>query len=128
MHVDSWVMSQDLDNARPGAPEYLIDEENFRDRFDTEPWMLTYMRQQRDGPFWDRASARDRYDRIRIPSFHIGGWYDGYRDSVAAHARARERAGEGDHRPLVARLAARAVPEAREWSGATRPCAGSTSG
>ena len=82
MHVDSWEMSQDLDNARPGAPDFVIDEEYFRNRFDTEPWMLTYKKQQRDGPFWDRASARDKYDRIRIPTFHIGGWYDGYRDSL----------------------------------------------
>jgi len=75
-------MSQDLDNARPGAPEYVIDEAYFRDRFDTQPWMMTYKRQQRDGAFWDRASARDRYQDIRIPSMHIAGWYDGYRDSV----------------------------------------------
>ncbi len=81
-HVDSWMMSQDLENARPGAPGYLLDEENFRNRFDTEPSMLTYLRNQRDGAFWDRASARDRHQRIRIPSFHIGGWYDGYRDSL----------------------------------------------
>ena len=60
----------------------MIDEAYFRDRFDTPPWMLTYKRQQRDGPFWDRASAQGRYDRIRIPSFFIGGWYDGYRDSI----------------------------------------------
>jgi putative CocE/NonD family hydrolase len=83
MHVDSWEMSMDLDNARPGAPEYRIDDDNFRDRFDTEPWTLSHKRQQRDGPYWDRASVRDRYDDIRIPTFHIGGWYDGYRDSVA---------------------------------------------
>ena len=82
MHVDSWEMSQDLYNAMPGAPDYVIDDDYFRDRFDTEPWMLTYKNQQRDGPFWDRASTRDRYEDIRIPSFHIGGWYDGYRDSV----------------------------------------------
>jgi putative CocE/NonD family hydrolase len=82
MHLDSWEMSMDLDNARPGAPDYRIDEGNFRDRFDTEPWMLTYKNRQRDGPFWDRASVRDRYDDIRIPTLHIGGWYDGYRDSV----------------------------------------------
>jgi putative CocE/NonD family hydrolase len=82
IHVDSWEMSQDLDNARPGAPDYVIDEAYFRDRFDTQPWMMTYKRQQRDGPFWDRASARDRYQDIRIPSLHIAGWYDGYRDSV----------------------------------------------
>jgi len=83
MHLDSWEMSMDLDNARPGAPEYRIDDDNFRNRFDTEPWTLSHKRQQRDGPYWDRASVRDRYDAIRIPTFHIGGWYDGYRDSVA---------------------------------------------
>jgi putative CocE/NonD family hydrolase len=82
LHLDSWEMSQDLDNARPGAPDYLIDEAYFENRFDTEPWMLTYKRQQRDGAFWDRASARDKHARIRIPTFHIGGWYDGYRDSL----------------------------------------------
>ncbi len=82
MHVDSWEMSMDLDNSRPGAPDYVIDDDNFRNRFDTDPWMLTYKVQQRDGPFWDRASTRDRLQDIRIPAFFIGGWYDGYRDSV----------------------------------------------
>jgi predicted acyl esterase len=75
-------MSQDLANTRPGAPDYVIDDDNFRNRFDTEPWMLTYKNQQRDGAFWDRASSRDKYDKIKIPTFHIGGWYDGYRDSL----------------------------------------------
>ena len=82
LHLDSWEMTQDLDNARPGAPDYVIDAAYFRDRFDTPPWMLTYKRQQRDGAFWDRASLKGRYESIRIPSFHIGGWYDGYRDSL----------------------------------------------
>jgi hypothetical protein len=82
LHLDSWEMSQDLDNARPGAPEYRIDEEYFRDRFDTRPWMLVYKREQRDGPFWDRTAPKARYGAIRVPTFLIGGWYDGYRDSV----------------------------------------------
>ncbi len=83
MHLDSWEMSMDLDNARPGAPDFVVDDANFRDRFDVEPWTLSHKRRQRDGPYWDRASLRGRYDEIRIPTFHIGGWYDGYRDSVA---------------------------------------------
>jgi putative CocE/NonD family hydrolase len=83
MHLDAWEMEMDLDNARPGAPDFRIDDDNFRNRFDVEPWTLSHKRQQRDGPYWDRASLRDRYDKIRIPTFHIGGWYDGYRDSVA---------------------------------------------
>jgi len=82
LHVDSWEMSQDLDNARPGAPDYRLDAAYFRDRFDTQPWMMTYKRQQRDGPFWDRTALKERYDSIRVPTFVIGGWYDGYRDSV----------------------------------------------
>ena len=82
IHVDSWEMSQDLDNARPGAPDYAIDEAYFRDRFDTQPWMMTYKRQQRYGPFWERTTLKERYDSIRVPTFVIGGWYDGYRDSV----------------------------------------------
>jgi predicted acyl esterase len=82
MHVDSWEMSQELANSLPGAPDFTIDEKFFADRFDTRPWMLTYKRQQRDGPFWDRTALKTRYDSIRIPTFVIGGWYDGYRDSV----------------------------------------------
>lgn len=90
MHLDSWEMSQELDNARPGAPGYVMDEAYFRDRFDTPPWMLTWKRQQRDGPFWDRASWRDRQPQIKVPGYYIGGWYDGYRDVIP---RALEHAG-----------------------------------
>ena len=102
MHLDSWEMSMDIDNTRPGAPEYRIDDDNFRNRFDTEPWMLTYKTRQRDGAFWDRASVRDRYDDLRVPAFLIGGWYDGYRDSIPRmleHGKAPVKAivGAWDH-------------------------------
>ncbi len=82
MHVDSWEMSQDLANAMPGAPDYRIDAQYFAERFDQPPWFLTYKRQQRDGPFWDRASIRSDYAAVTVPTFLIGGWYDGYRDAV----------------------------------------------
>lgn len=82
MHADSYEFEMDIENAMPGAPDYRIDEAYFRDRFDTTPWFLIYKRQQRDGPFWDRTSPNAHYDAIRVPTFVIGGWYDGYRDSV----------------------------------------------
>ncbi|MBW1902495.1 MAG: CocE/NonD family hydrolase [Deltaproteobacteria bacterium] len=82
MHVDSYELGQDIANILPAPPDYIIDEDYFRDRFDTEPWLLKYTRQQRDGPFWNRASLNSDYSSIRIPTFVIGGWYDGYRDSV----------------------------------------------
>lgn len=82
IHVDSWEMGQDLRNMLPGAPDFVIDDAYFENRFDQPPWMLTYKRQQRDGPFWKRTALKERYDSIKIPTFVIGGWYDGYRDSV----------------------------------------------
>jgi putative CocE/NonD family hydrolase len=82
LHFDSYEVGQDVENAVPGAPDFVVDEQYFRNRFDTEPWLVIYKRQQRDGPFWNRASLNERYDSIRVPTFVIGGWYDGYRDSV----------------------------------------------
>ena len=82
MHTDSWMMSADLYNSMPGAPEYKLDEDWLKNRFNAEPSVLTYMHQQHEGPFWDRASSLDKYDQIKIPGMHIGGWYDGYRDSL----------------------------------------------
>jgi putative CocE/NonD family hydrolase len=82
MHTDSWMMGNDLYNALPGAPDFILDEEWIKNRFNVEPSVYTYMRQQRDGPFWDRASARGQYEKIKVPGYHIGGWYDAYRNSL----------------------------------------------
>jgi putative CocE/NonD family hydrolase len=82
MHSDSWMMSHDLYNAMPGAPDFVLDDTWLKNRFNAKPSVYEYMRQQRDGPFWDRASARGKYDRIKVPGYHIGGWYDGYRNSL----------------------------------------------
>ena len=82
MHTDSWMMSNDLYNTLPGAPEFTLDEEWLKNRFNVTPSVYAYMRQQRDGPFWDRASARGQYEKIKVPGYHIGGWYDGYRNSL----------------------------------------------
>ncbi len=82
MHTDSWMMSNDLNNSLPGAPDYKLDDDWFHNRFEAEPSVYTYMRNQRDNSFWDRASSLDKYDQIKIPGFHIAGWYDGYRDSL----------------------------------------------
>ncbi len=102
IHTDSWMMSNDLSNAMPGAPEFRLDEDWLRNRFEVEPSVFTYMREQRDGSFWDRASARDKYEQIQIPGYYIGGWYDGYRDSpprMLEHVKAPVKAmiGPWDH-------------------------------
>ncbi len=81
-HIDAYEAGMDMSNVVPAAPDYIIDDAYFENRFDTTPWMLIYKKQQLDGPFWDRASLNTRFESIKIPTFVIGGWYDGYRDSV----------------------------------------------
>ena len=82
MHTDSWMMSHDLYNSQPGAPDFILDEDWLENRFNQKPSVYAYMRQQRDGPWWDRASAVVQYEKIKVPGMHIGGWYDGYRNSL----------------------------------------------
>src|SRR5260370_5515166 len=69
-------------NALPPAPDYVMAEQVLRARFDSEPWLLSWLGQQQDGPYWRRASLRPDYGRLTLPAFLIGGWYDGYRDSI----------------------------------------------
>ena len=85
--------------------------ELLRERFRQPPWMLTYKRQQRDGPFWDRTALKTRYDAIRIPTFVIGGWYDGYRDSVPRMLEHMKAPGEGDRRRVEPHVPDRAYPK-----------------
>lgn len=82
LHFDEYRVSIDLDNGLPDSLEYRVDEQYFRDRFDREPWLFTYMRHQTDGPFWRRNSLRFDPDSIDIPVYLIGGLLDFYRDSV----------------------------------------------
>jgi len=81
-HVDEYVIMIDLLNALSPPPEFPLDRETLAARFDQPPWMLRWMREQRDGPYWRHGSLRPNYDAIRIPTMLIGGWFDGYRDSV----------------------------------------------
>ena len=102
MHTDSWMMSNDLFNALPAAPDFLLNEEWVEKRFNVKPSVYAYMRQQRDGAFWDRASARGQYEKIKVPGYHIGGWYDGYRNSLPRmleHVQVHQKAliGPWDH-------------------------------
>jgi len=81
-HVDEYELSIDHENGLPQTPGYKLDEAYFRDRFNAYPWFLTYLREQKDGDFWRKNSLRWNYDKIRVPTYLIGGLLDGYRDSV----------------------------------------------
>jgi putative CocE/NonD family hydrolase len=84
MHVDEFEPAMDLELGITRAPDFPTDEKSLAPRFDSSPWFLLYLRQQRDGPFWSRASvAPDHYADYTVPSFMVGGFLDGYRDSLA---------------------------------------------
>lgn len=82
MHVDEFELSMDLQSAITRAPDFPLDEDTLRKRFDNPPWFLLYLHQQRDGAFWRRTSLDSSYSSIQIPVFLIGGFLDGYRDSI----------------------------------------------
>jgi putative CocE/NonD family hydrolase len=90
MHLDEYAVMVDLLNTMPPAPDFELEEETLRARFDQPPWLLTWLRHQRLDEFWERGSLRPRYERLRVPSYLMGGYFDGYRDSVPRmleHAR-----------------------------------------
>jgi predicted acyl esterase len=80
MHIDQYEMAIDLLNAIAPSPGFPLDEKTLQERFDSSPWFLAYKRHQRDGPFWKEPEKP--LEKIDIPVFLIGGFYDGYRDSI----------------------------------------------
>ena len=83
LHVDMFSVEIDTENMMPQAPNYPLDENYFRNRFDVKPWVLTYLNHQQDGDFWRKnRSLFTNYASINIPIYAIGGLLDGYRDFV----------------------------------------------
>ena len=81
-HLDQFMPEMDHDNTLPHTPDYTLDRDYLKNRFEHEPWFLTYAKHQRDGEFWRKNSLRWQYDRIQVPCYLIGGLLDGYRDSI----------------------------------------------
>jgi predicted acyl esterase len=72
-------------NALPPVPSLAAPEwrDQWRDRVaQTEPWLLRWVEEQRDGAYWRQGSVRPDYDRIRCPTMLVGGWADGYRNNT----------------------------------------------
>jgi uncharacterized protein len=102
LHLDEYSVMIDQLNMLPPSPDYPLDEETLKRRFDAEPWLLTWLQQQQDGPYWHRTSLRTDYSRLTVPAFLITGWWDGYRDSVFrmtqnAHAPVKALIGPWNH-------------------------------
>jgi predicted acyl esterase len=75
-----WAVDIDHLTAITRAPDFPTDPRTLHFRFDNPPWELVYLHQQRDGPFWTQPERP--LDAIEVPVFLIGGFFDGYRDTV----------------------------------------------
>ena len=76
-----WVLYMAACNVLPPVPAVFGDgwrEEWLRRIEGTEPWLLRWLDEQADGPYWRHGSLRPRYDRIRCPTLIVAGWADGY--------------------------------------------------
>ncbi len=72
-------------NAMPPKPEYRREKwaEEWRARLEqTPPWIIEWLRQQTDGPYWRSGSLAPHYERLTCAVFSIGGWADSYTIAV----------------------------------------------
>jgi putative CocE/NonD family hydrolase len=72
-------------NVLPPVPS--IFGEGWRDewlrRIETaEPWLLHWLDEQVDSPYWRHGSLRPDYGRIGCPTMIVAGWADGYRNNT----------------------------------------------
>jgi uncharacterized protein len=63
-----------------GGPDW---RERWRERVEgLEPWLLRWLEEQLDGPYWRQGSLRPDYQRIACPTMLVAGWADGYRNAT----------------------------------------------
>ena len=76
-----WVLYMVAGNALPPVP--AVHGSGWRDEWarrvdEVEPWLLRWLAEQADGPYWRHGSVRPDYERIACPTMIVGGWADGY--------------------------------------------------
>jgi putative CocE/NonD family hydrolase len=71
-------------NAMPPHIEYARSDwaTRWRERLEQTPWLIEWLRQQNDGPYWRNGSLAPNYERITCAIFQIGGWADGYTNAA----------------------------------------------
>jgi putative CocE/NonD family hydrolase len=80
-----WVTYMVACNALPPVPAVFGEgwrEEWLRRLEHTEPWVLRWLEEQHDGPYWRHGSLRPGYERIACATMIVAGWADGYRNNT----------------------------------------------
>jgi hypothetical protein len=72
-------------NALPPLPDLSGPDwsDIWRERLEkNEPYLIKWLKNQLDNPYWHGASLRPEYDRIQCPVYVIAGWRDGYANAM----------------------------------------------
>jgi len=77
-----WSFGLDVEIFFPAWPNYSLKNPYFLKRFNSEPLIFRWLKHQTDGPYWQRGSLAPNYAKIRAPVYLIGGWLDGYTNSL----------------------------------------------
>lgn len=91
-------------NALPPVPAVFGDgwrDEWLRRVEGGEPWLLRWLAEQTDGPYWRHGSLRGpvgaSYERAGCPVLVVAGWADGYRNNTFRTFRGLDDAGTPVH-------------------------------
>jgi putative CocE/NonD family hydrolase len=103
-------------NALPPARRVDEGDEAFRvrwlERIDaTPPWILRWLDEQHDGPYWRNGSLRHEYARVRCPALIVAGWRDGYRTAMLRLAGSLSTGWELLAGPWMHTMPDRGIPE-----------------
>jgi uncharacterized protein len=83
-------------NALPPVPSVWGPDwrDEWQRRVETyEPWLLAWLAERTDGPYWRHGSVAPGYDRIQCPVMIVAGWADGYRNNSFRTVEALRRSG-----------------------------------
>jgi len=82
--IGSYALGMVTRNALPPDPDLTGPgwEELWQQRLEgTVPWLIRWIEEQLDGPYWQTTLAR-MYSRVRVPTLIISGWADFYVNSA----------------------------------------------
>jgi uncharacterized protein len=83
--LTQYAVAMVANNALPPRPSFRGDAwiDEWRERLEKTPiWLVEWLRQQRDGPYWRQGSLAPDYGRIEAAILMFGGWMDSYVDPV----------------------------------------------
>jgi uncharacterized protein len=74
-------------DREPGEPVEAFTERWLARVRDTPPWIVRWLEEQHDGPYWRNGSLRPDPERIECPALLVAGWRDGYRTAMLRMAK-----------------------------------------